>query len=161
MHIRPMTGHDAEAVLKIYQDGIDTGTATFDTTAPDWDTFDHHHLPDHRHIAADNTEILGWIAAAPTSHRHVYRGVIEHSIYIAAHTRGRGVGSALLSALITSTETAGIWTIQSGIFTDNTASLALHAKHGFRTVGIRQRLGQTATGTWRDVTLLERRSTTT
>lgn len=126
MHIRAMTPTDAPDVLKIYQDGIDTGNATFETTAPTWETFDHTHLPDHRLIAHDDTGPLGWIAATPTSTRHVYRGVIEHSIYIATHAQGRGVGSALLAAFVDSCETAGIWTIQAGIFPDNTPSLALH-----------------------------------
>ncbi|ADD42860.1 GCN5-related N-acetyltransferase [Stackebrandtia nassauensis DSM 44728] len=160
MHIRAMTPTDAPDVLKIYQDGIDTGNATFETTAPTWETFDHTHLPDHRLIAHDDTGPLGWIAATPTSTRHVYRGVIEHSIYIATHAQGRGVGSALLAAFVDSCETAGIWTIQAGIFPDNTPSLALHEKHGFRIIGIRHHIGQTIDGRWRDVALLERRSTT-
>lgn len=160
MHMRPMTDEHADAVRKIYQDGIDHGDATFETTAPDWHAFTTTHLPGHRYIAEDGTDVLGWVAARPTSTRPVYRGVIEHSIYIAACARGRGVGTALLRTLIDSTETAGIWTIQAGIFPDNTASLTLHEKHGFRILGTRHHIGQTADGRWRDVALLERRSTT-
>lgn len=158
MHIRAMTDHHADAVLAIYQDGIDAGSATFETRAPAWPAFTSSHLPDHRFIADANGEVLGWVAAAPTSARKVYAGVIEHSVYVAGHARGQGVATALLSALIDSTETAGIWTIQAGIFPDNTPSLALHEKHGFRILGIRHHIGQDATGRWRDVALLERRS---
>lgn len=161
MHIQPMTDHHAAAVLAVYQEGIDTGDATFTATAPDWDTFTTHHLPGHRFVATRGDDVLGWVAAAPVSTRPVYAGVVEHSVYIAAHARGRGAGSRLMTTLIDSTEAAGIWTIQAGIFGHNTASLALHHKHGFRVVGVRHRIGRTATGQWRDVLLLERRSTIT
>jgi L-amino acid N-acyltransferase YncA/2-polyprenyl-3-methyl-5-hydroxy-6-metoxy-1,4-benzoquinol methylase len=158
--IRPMTAADADAVLAIYQAGLDTGHASFETGAPDWDTFDRARLPRHRHVATSSAgEVLGWAAASAVSERCVYAGVIEHSIYIDAAARGRGVGAALLAALIASTEAAGIWTIQSGIFPENTASLRLHEQAGFRVVGTRQRLG-CHHGRWRDVVLLERRSTT-
>jgi L-amino acid N-acyltransferase YncA/DNA-binding transcriptional ArsR family regulator len=157
--IRPMTSADATQVLAIYQTGLDGGEASFETAAPTWDVFDARLLPAHRHVAADGTsgQLLGWVAASGVSDRCVYQGVIEHSVYVAPAARGRGVGAALLRALIGSTEAAGIWTIQSGIFPENAASLRLHERAGFRVVGIRARLGRHH-GCWRDVVLLERRS---
>jgi L-amino acid N-acyltransferase YncA len=157
--IRPMTAADATQVLAIYQDGLDGGEASFEARAPAWEVFDATRLPGHRHVAADDAsgEVLGWAAAVPVSDRCAYRGVVEHSVYVAPAARGRGVGAALLRALISSTEAAGIWTIQSGIFPENTASLRLHERAGFRVVGVRERLGRHH-GRWRDVVLLERRS---
>jgi phosphinothricin acetyltransferase len=157
--IRPMTAADAGQVLAIYQAGLDGGQASFETRAPAWEVFDATRLPGHRHVAVDDAggEVLGWAAAVPVSDRCVYQGVVEHSVYVAPAARGRGVGAALLRALISSTEAAGIWTIQSGIFPENTASLRLHERAGFRVVGIRERLGRHH-GRWRDVVLLERRS---
>lgn len=149
--------HAAE-VLAIYQAGIDEGQATFETQAPAWPAFDATKLPEHRLVAVDRTrQVLGWTAVSPVSDRCVYAGVVEHSVYVAPGARGRGVGSALLRALIASTEEAGIWTIQSGVFPENTASLALHHGCGFRTVGTRERVGRQH-GVWRDVVLIERRS---
>jgi L-amino acid N-acyltransferase YncA/DNA-binding transcriptional ArsR family regulator len=157
--VRPMTSADATQVLAIYQTGLDGGEASFETQAPAWDVFDAKLLPAHRHVAADGTsgQVLGWVAASGVSDRCVYQGVVEHSVYVAPAARGRGVGAALLGALIGSTEAAGIWTIQSGIFPGNAASLRLHERAGFRVVGIRARLGRHH-GRWRDVVLLERRS---
>ncbi len=155
--IRPMVNGDATQVLAIYQAGLDSGEASFETSAPSWADFDAARLPSHRLVAADyaSGEVLGWAAVSPVSDRHVYQGVVEHSIYVAPTARGRGVGAALLRALIRSTATAGIWTIQSGIFPENTASLRLHEKAGFRVVGTRKRIGRHY-GRWRDVLLLER-----
>ncbi len=157
--VRPMTGADAAQVLAIYQAGLDGGEASFETQAPAWEAFDATRLPGHRHVAVDDAsgEVLGWAAACAVSDRCVYQGVVEHSVYVAPAARGRGVGAALLRALIGSTEAAGIWTIQSGIFPENTASLRLHERAGFRVVGTRERLGRHH-GRWRDVVLLERRS---
>jgi phosphinothricin acetyltransferase len=156
--IRPMHPDDADQVLAIYQAGLDTGNASFETTAPTWDEFDAAKLHHHRHVAASSDgALLGWTAISPTSSRPVYAGVVEHSIYINPHAQGQGIGTALLHELITSTETAGIWTVQTGIFPENTPSLALHHRAGFRTIGTRERIGQHH-GTWRDVILLERRS---
>jgi L-amino acid N-acyltransferase YncA/DNA-binding transcriptional ArsR family regulator len=157
--VRPMTGADAAQVLAIYQAGLDGGEASFETRAPAWEVFEAKLLPGHRHVAADGTsgQVLGWVAASRVSDRCVYQGVVEHSVYVAPAARGRGVGYALLRALIGSTEAAGIWTIQSGIFPENTASLRLHERAGFRMVGTRARLGRHR-GRWRDVVLLERRS---
>ena len=159
--IRPMRAGDAGQVLAIYQAGLDTGEASFETTAPDWDAFDQGKLPLHRHVAAAvSGEVLGWAAASTVSPRLVFRGVIEHSVYVRPDAQGRGIGAALLDALIDSAEAAGIWTIQTGIFPENTASLRLHQRAGFRVVGTRQGIG-CHHGHWRDVTLLERRSTVT
>ena len=157
--IRPMLSADAEQVLAVYQAGLDAGDASFETAVPSWAAFDAARLPGHRHVAtADDTgELLGWVAASPVSARGVYAGVVEHSVYVAPEARGRGVGDALLQALIDSTEAAGIWTIQSGIFPENFPSIRLHQRQGFRVVGTRERIGQHH-GRWRDVVLLERRS---
>jgi phosphinothricin acetyltransferase len=157
--VRPMAPEDAGQVLAVYQAGLDAGDASFETEAPSWAEFDAAKLPGHRHVAtADDTgELLGWAAAGPVSSRSAYAGVVEHSVYVAPGARGKGVGGALLRALITSTEAAGIWTIQSGIFPENTASLRLHEREGFRVVGIRERIGH-LNGRWRDVVLVERRS---
>jgi phosphinothricin acetyltransferase len=156
-----MTAADWPAVRAIYEAGIATGDATFETAAPAWDVWDAAHLPGHRFVARDEADgVLGWTAISPYSRRAVYAGVVEVSVYVAAAARGRGVGTALLEALIASTEAAGIWTIQAGIQAENVASLALHERMGFRRVGVRERIGRDATGRWRDVWLLERRSAT-
>jgi L-amino acid N-acyltransferase YncA/2-polyprenyl-3-methyl-5-hydroxy-6-metoxy-1,4-benzoquinol methylase len=156
--IRPMTAADADQVLAIYQAGLDTGQASFETAAPTWNAFDRARLPRHRHVAVSaEGDVLGWAAATAVSGRCVYRGVIEHSVYIHPAARGRGIGTALLSALVGSAEADGIWTVQTGIFPENTASLRLHQQAGFRVVGTRQRIG-CHHGRWRDVTFLERRS---
>ncbi len=159
-HVRtePMTDRHAGAVLAIYQAGMDEGNATFETTAPIWADFRAARLPGHSYVATDQVgTLLGWVAASPVSERCVYAGVVEHSVYVRPDARSRGIGCQLLEALIWSTERAGIWTIQSGIFPENTASLALHARAGFRTVGTRERIG-CHYGRWRDVLLIERRS---
>jgi L-amino acid N-acyltransferase YncA len=157
--IVPMTDEHADWVLVIYRLGIATGQATFETDPPGWPEFTATRLPGHRFVAVDRTgRVLGWVACSPVSDRCAYAGVVEHSVYVHPDAQGRGVGRALLEALIASTEAAGIWTIQSGIFPENTASLRLHASCGFRPVGVRERLGRHH-GVWRDVTLLERRST--
>lgn len=156
--IRPMRRDDAEPVLEIYQAGLDSGDASFETAAPDWTVFDAGRLPEHRYVAADDSgTVLGWIAVSSVSTRCAYAGVVEHSVYVDPAAQGRGVARLLLATLIASTEAAGIWTIQSGIFPENTASLALHTRSGFRVVGTRERVGRRH-GRWRDVVLLERRS---
>jgi L-amino acid N-acyltransferase YncA len=158
--IRPMHPGDAGAVLAIYQAGLDTGQASFETTAPSWAAFDASKLPEHRYVAIDDGAVIGWVAVCPVSSRPVYAGVVEHSVYVDPTAHGQGVGRALLEAIIASTEAAGIWTIQSGIFPENTASLALHQRAGFRIVGVRERVGRHAAhgGRWRDVVFIERRS---
>lgn len=156
--IATMLPEHADQVLTVYQQGIDEGQATFETTAPTWDAFDAGKLPDHRFVAlGGDGRVLGWVAASAVSQRCVYEGVVEHSVYVQPDVRGRGVGRLLLRALIDSTEAAGIWTIQSGIFPENVASLTLHQRAGFRVVGTRERLGRHH-GVWRDVMLVERRS---
>jgi L-amino acid N-acyltransferase YncA len=157
--VRPMEASDAGPVLAIYQAGLDTGQASFEVTAPAWEEFDAAKLPAHRHVAVDagTGEVLGWAAAIAVSDRCVYAGVIEHSVYVHPASKRRGIGAALLAALIESTEAAGIWTIQSGVFPENTASLRLHRQAGFRVVGTRERIGRHH-GQWRDVVLIERRS---
>ncbi|MFI8448715.1 GNAT family N-acetyltransferase [Streptomyces erythrochromogenes] len=157
MRIAPMRPEHAEQVLAIYQQGIDEGNATFETTAPTWEAFDKGKLPDHRLVALDGDRVLGWAAVVPVSDRCAYAGVVEHSVYVHPDARGRGVGLTLLTALLDSTDAAGIWTVQTGIFPENTASLALHQRAGFRIIGTRERIGRHH-GTWRDVVLLERRS---
>jgi L-amino acid N-acyltransferase YncA len=159
--LRPMRAADASRVLAIYQAGIDQGNSSFETSAPTWEDFDRAKLPLHRYVAEDGEtgDVLGWVAVIATSSRCVYAGVVEHSIYVDPGASGRGIGTALLQALIGSTEAAGIWTIQSGIFPENTVSLRLHERAGFRVVGTRERLGRHH-GRWRDVVLVERRSST-
>ncbi|MBO0840137.1 MAG: N-acetyltransferase [Sciscionella sp.] len=157
MEIRAMMMADSDSVLRIYQAGIDTGNATFETTAPTWPEWNATHSPEHRLVAVDGEIVLGWVALTPISTRKVYAGVAEHSVYVATRARGRGVGKSLLLRLIESTEAAGIWTLQSGLFPENTASIALHKSVGFRVVGVRERIAEHF-GRWRDVILVERRS---
>src|SRR5580704_8532185 len=155
--IRDMTDEHASAVLAIYQAGIDEGNATFETQAPAWNEFTATRLSGHRYVALAGGEVAGWVAASAVSGRCVYAGVVEHSVYVHPAARGQGIGFLLLDVLIASTEAAGIWTIQSGIFPENTASTALHQAAGFRIVGTRERIGQHH-GRWRDVLFIERRS---
>ncbi|MFI7024961.1 GNAT family N-acetyltransferase [Micromonospora sp. NPDC049900] len=158
--LRGMRGGDAERVLAIYQAGLDGGQASFETVAPSWAAFDAGRLPAHRLVAVDADDaVLGWVAVTPTSTRAVYAGVVEHSVYVDPAAQRRGVARLLLDGLIASTEAAGVWTIQSGVFPENEASLALHRQAGFRVVGTRERVGRHH-GRWRDVVLLERRSPT-
>ncbi|MFD9575108.1 GNAT family N-acetyltransferase [Streptomyces sp. NPDC059982] len=158
IRITPLTEAYADEVLAIYQAGIDEGNATFETTAPTWADFDAAKLPEHRFAAVGaDGKLLGWIAASRVSDRCAYAGVVEHSVYVHPAARGRGVAGRLLTALVESTEAAGIWTIQSGIFPENAASLAVHARAGFRVIGTRERIGRHH-DVWRDVVLLERRS---
>lgn len=155
--IDAMRPNDWPAVEAIYREGITTGLATFETETPSWERWDAAHRPDCRLVARDGDRVLGWAALSPVSDRCVYAGVAENSIYIAAAARGQGIGKVLLRALIEASEAAGIWTLQTGIFPENAASLALHRSCGFRIVGIRERIGQLH-GVWKDVVFLERRS---
>jgi L-amino acid N-acyltransferase YncA len=155
--IEAMSPEDWPEVRRIYEAGIATRNATFETQAPGWAAWDEVHLADHRVVARLDEEVVGWAALAPVSHRPVYAGVAEVSVYVADGARGRGVGRALLSAVVESSERVGIWTLQTGIFPENEASLALHRGLGFRQVGVRERIGQHR-GVWRDVIFLERRS---
>jgi L-amino acid N-acyltransferase YncA len=155
--IAPLRADHWDAVARIYAQGIATGHATFETEVPSWERWDAAHLAGHRLVALSDHEVVGWAALSPVSDRCVYGGVAEESVYVADEARGRGVGRALLEALIERSEAAGIWTIQTGIFPENEVSVRLHERVGFRIVGVRERLGKHA-GVWRDVLLLERRS---
>ena len=163
MEIRPLTRDDWSRVSAIYAAGIASGHATFETEPPPWERFDAGKLPDHRWVAVSGDEVVGWVAASAVSDRCVYAGVVEHSVYVDPDHQGAGIGRALLDAFIAGAEAADIWTIQSGIFPENAASIALHRAAGFRIVGTRERIGLMsygpAAGRWRDVVLLERRST--
>jgi len=152
-----MRAEDWPAVREIYSQGLVTGNATFETAVPDWTQWDAAHHKHCRLIARDDQRILGWAALSLVSSRRVYAGVAEVSIYVADGSRGAGIGKALLKSLIEQSEKHGIWTLQAGIFPENVASIALHKSCGFREVGVRRRLGQLA-GVWKDVVLLERRS---
>ena len=155
--IESMIPGDWEQVRRIYGEGIATGNATFETEAPEWVRWDAGHHSYGRLVAREGTCVLGWAALSPVSSRCVYAGVAEVSIYVAAAHRGRGVGRALLAARVAASEENGIWTLQAGIFAENRASVALHQGCGFRVVGTRERIGK-RDGVWRDVLLLERRS---
>jgi L-amino acid N-acyltransferase YncA len=157
VEIQPLHPDDWPAVRAIFQAGIASGDATFETAAPTWEAWDAAHLPEHRLVARDAGQVLAWAALAPVSDRCAYAGVAEDSIYVAPGAQGRGVGRQLLAALVASAEQGGIWTVQTGIFPENRASVRLHQACGFRLVGVRERLGR-LDGRWRDVLLLERRS---
>jgi L-amino acid N-acyltransferase YncA len=157
LKIREMTSQDWQSVSVIYAEGIATRNATFETEVPTWEIWDTGHLTVGRFVAVKDGEISGWTALSGYSSRQVYRGVAQVSVYIAEQARGQGIGKFLLKFLVEESERAGFWTLQSGIFPENTASLALHAKCGFRQVGYRERIGQ-LDSIWRDVILLERRS---
>jgi phosphinothricin acetyltransferase len=157
IHIEPMTDADWPMVRAIYEEGMAAGHATFETSAPEWSAWDAAHRPDCRLVARQNGQVIGWAALSQASQRAVYRGVAEVSVYVASATRGKGIGRALLLALIDISEQAGVWTLQANIFPENEASVALHLSCGFRTVGHRERLGLHH-GVWRDTLLLERRS---
>jgi len=154
--IRALEERDWPAVQAIFEEGIATRVATFETVAPSWNDWDGAHLP-LRLVAEEDGEVVGWAALAPYSTRECYRGVAESSVYVAAHFRGRGVGRALMERLVRESEEAGYWTLQAGVFPENEESLALHERCGFRVVGVRERIGR-LDGEWKDVVLLERRS---
>ena len=148
---------DWDEVRRIYVEGIATGNATLETETPDWEAWNRAHRPDCRLAARSSGRLLGWAALSTVSERCAYGGVAEVSVYVSDEARGRGVGRALLSELVRVSEEAGIWTLQAGIFPENSASLSIHHRCGFRVVGVRQKLGRLR-GAWRDVALLERRS---
>jgi phosphinothricin acetyltransferase len=154
-----MADEHAEGVLAVYQAGLDTGNASFQDRAPSWPEFSAAKLADHRFVALrEDGRVLGWVAVSAVSKRPVYAGVVELSVYVAAEARGAGIGTALLDRLIASTQDAGIWTLQAGVFPENAASLAIHERAGFRRVGVQEKLGRHGERGWRDVVLLERRS---
>lgn len=155
--IRQMQETDWPAVSRIYLEGIETGNATFETVVPDRAEWDAAHVESCRLVSELDAVVVAWAALTQVSRRPVYRGVAEHSIYVAGEARGQGVGSALLEALVVASEEAGFWTLQTAIFPENVASMSLHQRAGFRVVGTRERLGSHR-GMWRDVVLMERRS---
>lgn len=155
--VRALEPDDWPAVRRIYAEGIATGIATFETTVPTRASLDAKWLPDHRWVAELDGEIVGWTALSPTSTRDCYAGVAESSIYVADGHRGRGIGKALIRQQVIAADTAGLWTLQTAIFTENRASIALHHTAGYRTVGVRERIAQ-RDGTWHDTVLIERRT---
>jgi L-amino acid N-acyltransferase YncA len=155
--LRPLQPDDWQAVAEIYWDGMRDGLATFETEVPSWETWDAAHLRDHRLVAEVLGEVVGWAALSAASQRRCYAGVAENSVYVARQARGLGIGRALLDALIAGADGAGIWAIQTSIFPENRASLALHEGCGFRVVGTRERIAK-RDGVWRDTVFLERRS---
>jgi phosphinothricin acetyltransferase len=157
VELRELRKGDWPAVRAIYEQGIAGRNATFETEAPGWDAWDRSQLDGHRLVAVEDGRVVGWIVVHPVSPRPCYAGVVEHSVYVDADSQGKGIGRALLERLIADTERAGIWTIQTGIFPENEASVALHLKCGFRVVGTQERIGQ-LDGVWRDVLVVERRS---
>lgn len=156
--IESMHPADWPAVRRIYAEGQATGRATFDTDIPEWEAWNAGHLAAPRLVARDQGEVLGWAALGPVSSRPCYRGVAEVSIYVAGAAQGRGAGRLLLEALITGSEAAGIWTLHSSIHADNSVSVRLHQRVGFRVVGRRERIARRADG-WADTIIMERRST--
>ncbi|MEO6166103.1 MAG: N-acetyltransferase family protein [Chitinophagales bacterium] len=157
MNTEPLTKKHYPAVKEIYLQGIATGNATFQAAVPEWETWDSDHLPHSRLVAVDNETVTGWAALTAVSGRCVYAGVAEVSVYVNEKLRGKGVGKLLLQQLILESEQHRIWTLQSGIFPENTASLKIHKAAGFREAGYREKIGK-MNGHWRDTILLERRS---
>jgi L-amino acid N-acyltransferase YncA len=157
MLLRDLRPDDWPEVARIFEEGIRTGNATFETEVPSWEAWDEAHLPAHRLVAERDGRVVGWIALVPVSPRECYAGVAEVSTYVAEEARGEGVGRELLAALIESSERGGIWTLETGVFPENEPSLRLLQRFGFRVVGTRERIGRMH-GMWRDVIFLERRS---
>jgi phosphinothricin acetyltransferase len=154
--IDQMTANDWEQVRSIYLEGIRSGNSTFETNAPSWEKWNEGHLPFARLVMRDEETVIGWAALSPVSKRDVYRGVAEVTVYVTDSARGKGIGRALLEALIAESEKNGIWTLQASIFPENTASVELHLRCGFREVGRRERIAMLR-GVWRDTILFERR----
>ena len=157
MLLRDLRPDDWPEVTRIFEEGIRTGNATFETEVPSWETWDAAHLPEHRFVAEGDGRLVGWSALVPVSSRACYAGVAEVSAYVGEEARRQGVGAELLAGLIEGAERAGIWTLETGVFPENEPSLALLERFGFREVGVRERIGQ-LDGVWRDVVFLERRS---
>ena len=157
MKIRPLIQADYDQVVRIYKDGLQTGVASFETSAPTWQEWDAKFLPECRFVATYKDQIIGWGALSAVSKRDVYRGVAEDTIYLSKEHRGKGFGRILLTHMIIASEAAGFWTLQASIFPQNTASIMLHEHCGFRKVGVREKIAQ-RDGIWYDNVLLERRS---
>ncbi len=156
VELREMTEADWPRVAAIWAEGIATGQATFETAPPSWAVFDATRRPEGRFVAEHDGVVVGWAALAPVSSRPCYAGVAENSVYVASSARGLGVGTALMRALVTAAAAAGIWTIQTSVFPENAASIALHERVGFRIVGRRERIAE-LDGVWRDTLFLELR----
>lgn len=156
--IRKMSPEDWDEVRDIYIEGIRTGNATFESVVPSWETWDLAHLKECRLVMTFEDKVIGWVALSPVSSRTVYTGVAEVSVYLSLNHRGKGIAVTLLQDLIRCSEQRGFWTLQSGIFPENLASLSVHKKCGFREIGLRKRIGKMSNGTWRDVVLVEWRS---
>ena len=146
-----------QQVKTIYEDGIKTGNATFEISAPEWEAWDKAHMQQCRFVAVENEKVLGWAALVPVSGRCVYAGVAEVSVYVSDEARGKGLGKLLLQKLVEESEANDLWTLQAGIFPENIASITIHQSNGFRIIGTRERIGR-LNGIWRDTLLLERRS---
>ncbi len=163
--IEPMNPEDWDQVRAIYEEGIATGNATFEPVVPEWEKWDSAHVAEPRLVVRVKGQVAAWAALSRVSARKVYAGVAELTIYVGEKFRGKGIGDALLGALVDASEKAGFWTLQGGIFPENTVSIELHKKHGFRVLGIREKIGKMAfgklQGRWRDVALMERRSKVT
>jgi L-amino acid N-acyltransferase YncA len=157
MEIKPIQENDYSAIVEIYLQGIATGHATFQTEAPEWEAWDKSHLSFCRLAAFENDKMLGWAVLSPVSSRCVYGGVAEVSIYVASNARGKGIGKILFAQLIKESEENSLWTLQSGIFPENTGSIKLHEDMGFRKIGYREKIGN-MNGVWRDNVIMERRS---
>jgi L-amino acid N-acyltransferase YncA len=156
VEVRTLLPEDWSAVAEIYWDGIRDGLATFETEVPSWDGWDAAHLLEHRLVAVVADEVVGWAALSPASSRRCYAGVVENSVYVAREAQGQGIGRLLLDALLKGARSAGLWTVQTSIFPENRASLALHERCGFRVVGVRERIAK-RDGLWRDTVFLEKR----
>jgi L-amino acid N-acyltransferase YncA len=157
MTIIPLSEEHYPAISAIYMEGIESGNATFETKSPDWEMWDKGHIAHSRIVAMVDGQVAGWAALSSVSGRCVYGGVAEVSVYIGKDFRGTGIGTALLFELINQSEQNGLWTLQSGIFPENTSSIKIHERCGFRRIGYRERVGQLA-GRWRDTVQFERRS---
>jgi L-amino acid N-acyltransferase YncA len=156
VEVRTLLPEDWSAVADIYWDGIRGGLATFETEVPSWEAWDAAHLPEHRLVAVVAGEVVGWAALSPASSRRCYAGVVENSVYVAREQQGQGIGRLLLDALLKGARRARLWTVQTSIFPENRASLALHERCGFRVVGVRERIAK-RDGIWRDTVFLEKR----
>lgn len=160
MQIAPLLPDHWPDVSRIYEEGIASGNATFQTKAPEWEQWDNAHVPNVRLVAVENEKIMGWAAISPVSSRPVYAGVAEVSVYVDPLAHGKGIGKLLLKQLIEQSEVNGFWTLQAGIFPENIASLKIHQDLGFRILGTRERIGKMGS-IWRNTVLLERRSAVT
>lgn len=156
--IERMQASDWEQVKKIYLEGIESGIATFQTEAPTWENWNKGHLDICRLVARSSEDLLGWVALSPTSSRECYKGVVEVSIYVGERYKGQGIGSSLLTNLISQSEDQEIWTLYCAIIRENVASIMMHKKCGFREIGIREKVAKMSNGVWHDVVLMERRS---